>query len=91
MSEANSERMRLANPPPEVNSIIRFFVTSFFTLSSERGMSSNGIGMIPYSKILEYSEWVGFEDVTRFLKVIQRVDASYVNEFYKKLEAGRPK
>jgi len=89
MAEAQSARFRSANPSPEINAVIRFFVTAFFTLSTERQMGSNGIGMIPYSKILEYSEWVGFGDTTRFLKVLQIVDAAYVDVFYKKMEASR--
>lgn len=91
MADAQSERFRKANKPPETNLIVRFFVTSFFTLSTERSLSSNGIGMIPYSKIVEYGEWVNFVDITRFLKVIQRVDAAYVDDFYKKLEAHKKK
>lgn len=91
ISEAQSERFRNSNPPPEINSIIRLFVQSFFTLSTERSTSSNGIGMIPYSKIVEYGDWIEFEDITRFLKVIQRVDAEYVDVFYKKLEANSKK
>ena len=91
MAEAQSKRFRDNNPPPDTNLIVQFFVQSFFTLSTERTMSSNGIGMIPYSKIIEYGEWIDYIDITRFLKVIQRVDAAYVDVFYKKLESSNKK
>ncbi len=87
MADAKSDRFRKNNPAPEINPVIKFFITSFFTLSSERSMSSGGIGMIPVSKILEYADWLGFEDITRFLKIIQTVDSGYVDVFYKNLEA----
>ncbi len=87
MADAKSERMRKNNPPPEINAVIRLFVTCFFTLSSERSMSSGGIGMIPVSKILEHADWLDFADSTRFLKIIQTVDSKYVDAFYKNLEA----
>jgi hypothetical protein len=48
-------------------------------------MNQGGIGMIPYSKILAYAAWIDFNDTTQFLKIIQAVDADYIDRFYKKI------
>ena len=62
---------------------------AFFTLSSERSIGQGGIGLIPYSKIIEYGEWMGFRDITQFLNIVQRVDQTYVSDFYKNMEQNR--
>jgi hypothetical protein len=89
IAEAASESFRKNNPPPEISSPIRFFVQSFFTLSSERSIGQGGMSLIPYSKIIEYGEWIGYKDITQFMKIIQQVDQSYVSDFYKKMEQNR--
>ena len=89
IAETASESFRKNNPPPEISSPIRLFVQSFFTLSSERSIGQGGMGMIPYSKIVEYGEWIGYKDITQFLKVIQRVDQAYVGDFYARMEQNR--
>ena len=89
MANAGSESFRKNNPAPEVSSPIRFFVQSFFTLGSERSIGQGGIGLIPYSKIVEYGEWIDYRDITQFLKIIQQIDQAYVSDFYKNMEQNR--
>lgn len=89
MANAESESFRRNNPPPNINQVIRFFVDAFFTLSSERSIGQGGIGFIPFSKIVEYGNWVDFKDITKFLKIIQKVDQTYVSDFYKNMEQQR--
>lgn len=89
IANAGSDAFKKNNPPPDINSIIRLFVKAFFTLSSERSIGQGGMGLIPYSKILEYCEWIGYKDETQFLKIIQSVDQNYVSDFYKNMEQNR--
>jgi hypothetical protein len=89
MTNAGSELFRKNNPAPEISSPIRLFVQAFFTLSSERSIGQGGIGLIPYSKIVEYGDWINYRDITQFLRVIQRIDQTYVSDYYKNLEQNR--
>lgn len=89
IANAASENFKKNNPPPPISAPLRLFVQAFFTLSSERSIGQGGISLIPYSKIIEYADWIGFDNATRFLNIIQLVDQTYVSDFYVNMEKNR--
>jgi len=77
---------------PLVDPILHsFYVGAFWQLDSERQISKDVIGKIPWTKAIDFAERVGFgeEMANAFWLIISEMDAGYLN--WQKLEYQRAK
>ena len=68
----------MVGPAPLIPGGFQLYADSFFRLETERYLVQGFFGPIPVTKIMQYGEWLDFEDIDRFTEIIQEVDTYYI-------------
>ena len=69
----------MAGPKPVIPFGYDIYLDIFFALNSERPMGMGVIGQIPFTRTIQYLQWLGMKDIQRDADIINRVDVAYVN------------
>jgi hypothetical protein len=68
----------MAGKAPDMPDGYSEYLKAFKLLDSERVDTESSLGSIPVTRIIEYAEWLGTDDVNNFIHIINDLDAYYV-------------
>lgn len=68
------------NPPPAVPGALEYYLKSYFSLCSER---LNTLSAIPVTRIYQFANLVGIDDVEEFVGIIESMDVQYLTNMGK--------
>lgn len=78
---------------PRLKEVDAPFIDAFYTLSAARASGMGGVNPIPISEVLAYLTLVGIasaEQRSKYLRLIQRLDSTYLTHMAEKAEQNKP-
>lgn len=72
--------LKMAGPQPIVPKGFDLYITAFFELCTERPLVEGVTVSLPITKVVWYADFIGIDDVNRFVTVIRSMDTEYIKQ-----------
>lgn len=76
----------MIGPMPKVPQDYNLYLNAFYKLNTERQLVQGTMGCIPVSKIMEYADWLDYDDSEEFVAILSSIDNAYIKNFIDSLK-----